>query len=275
MSGATFKQRQGTTETWTITLGRDDGTPLAYTGAEAPAFRLWPGEGWPTALAVPGAWNPAPNAVDVTIRGSDLASVEVGEYLAELIFDDGAGGIGWSGRFAVEPAPSGPGGTPLRTYCGRADLLAEFPDAARYRRESDGLNFERQRAEAARWLEDALHARYRPGASYDWSPAAASHRARIWWPTGTPGRSAVLERWLAEGRLVVNDHVRRACAFHSLGLILARQFAAGHEESVQRKLGRQYLARAESELKTLVVEIDTSSPPDGRGDLSIDLGRAS
>lgn len=275
MSISTFQQRKGTSEVYTIALGRNDGATLSYTGAEVPTFRLWPGEGWPTVLSIDADWLDPPNTVDVPISAADLEPVEPGEYLAELLFDGGEGGIGWTGRFKVDAAPA-EDAEPLRTYCSRADLIAELPALANgnYRQPTDGLNFERQRHAAAEWLEDALHARYRPDA-YCWYPTSAGSRARDWWPSGTPGRSPDLAQWIEEGRVVVTPHLRRACTYHALGLILLRQFAAGHEESIQRKMGRQYAALAETELKSLVVEIDLSTPLDGRGDLSIDLGRVS
>ena len=262
-----FSQRKGTAETWRFSIGRGDGLPLGYDGTEELTFRLLPGPGRAPALEKAGEWDPAPDAAKVEIVAADLAGLGAGLYAADLIVDGGAAGTAWAGEFLLLAAAGGLDAP--RTYCDLDDLETFAPGILRIWRKTDGLNFERQRAEAARHLESVLFAHDRPC----WLDYPNTASARAWSIRGDGHllRSKSLTDWIAAGFIMRTEEVRIACACYAIGLIYRSQAGQGQQPSNYQMQAGGFLERASALFRSIVVQFDTDG--DGEPDWAIDLSR--
>lgn len=251
--------RQGSALARVVTLKDAAGKPVTaangypgYTGAEALACKVWPGDNRAPVAEPSATWKDASKAeVLVELAGDDSATIEAGGYpLALTIADGGEPYTCWEALLTILP---GPGSEPApKVLCSLSDIQVHGRAwVAKLQTDGDQSGFIEQRGLARDWFLDIVHARH-PRRGRQGLGMNVFGRAVGGWGSGS-GRDPWLVELIEADQLLVTPRIREANAMYALGLIARGQVAV--ESKVNwRMLAGDLFGEAESIASGLVVE---------------------
>lgn len=266
----------------TLTLRDAGGDPVTtYTSAATLAATVWPGDDRLASFSPTAAWTDAPaGTLTLTFAAAHTAALEPGEYPVLLAIT--AGGLTAQQVVATLRIRSAPGTAVAPPVYGTYDeMLVYAPWLGRLQAASDQAGFREQRARARTWLDSLIQRHWRGdrgysgGGSLDTSLDALYEggRARRW---GAISRT--LQAWLDADRLVrtgpTGAQIKECVAKKAIASVCAPQLGSPDKETSYQQLAVRFQREAEALAGCLTVEIDTSTPADGIGDIVVDLGTA-
>jgi hypothetical protein len=251
-----------------------------YDGTEVFAASIWPGGDLAALVAPTAAWAtggvddvPAGNPVGVdrpvvklTVAADQTAWLEPVVYSYRVWIPETSQEI----RVGSIAFRAGPGyALAPKVYCTYAELEAVAPEVAELAGRGDSGGFLAARGEARRRFEHLLQRHYRhPEAIRDDS---LDHLLGHWTRSGA--HDATLQGWLDGDRLVLTTPegkaIRRWCALMAAWAILRRE--VGDKADGYLRRARLCKREADALVATITAEIDTTTTPDGVGDLFIPL----
>ena len=251
-----LRQTRGTSATWRARLRHETGVPLTYHGHEPLSAVIWPGSGRAERVRPTVVWRRPPDEVAVRIEPSDLEKLEVGRHRLRIYLERDDGRIQHVAEAILEVTHD-----PRREHDSKADpgplvygtveeTLAWLPDARiRFDPEREQAAFDRARSQAREWLDGRI--------------------VEAWRATG--GDPQWMAEQLQRGCLIVDHGVREAVAQRAAALLSLDRVV---ELAPTRRAAAAPPTLEETErlLVGLTIALDLSEPPDGRADLSLELG---
>jgi hypothetical protein len=285
-----FSQATNATQRYRLSLAgpRDElGQPASlagrYDGSEAFSAKLWPGDDIAAVATLDAQWDDSlpgnPHDQDrpvvlLTVTADALVGVTPGVYRCQVLILPAS--EVWSDLFEVRPAPGT--ATALPAYCTLQDCQRVAPWLGEIEEISPLIqtNLAEQRQEARRWTDMLLQRHYRGERWYGNAdrPLETSLDHLFWGIRRTGRDSTTLQGWLDDDRLVLTTasgrQLVRANAYYAVAEALKPQIGAKGDVSYQQ-LAAICRGEAERIVRGLTVEVDTSDPADGIGDVPIDL----
>ena len=251
-----LKQARGTSATWRARLRHETGAPLAYQGHEPLSAVIWPGAGRAARARPTVFWRHPPDEVAVRIEPADLERLEVGRHRLRVYLEQDDGRIQHVAEATLEVTHDPREAAVSETDQGPPvygiveEMLAWLPDAqTRFDPEREQAAFDRARGQARQWLDGRIIEAWRSsGGDPQW----------------------IAER-LRQERLIVDHGVREAVGRRAAALLSLDRLrdSSSTEPSVAAP---PTLDETERFLIGLPIALDLSDPPDGRADLTLELG---
>ena len=238
-----LKQARGTTRRYLLTLRSKTLAELPYDGSEPLSAMLWPGGDRPAIATLSVVWTTPPQ-IRLTVSAENTEDCEPGKYRVRVLVGETV-----AGEQDLEIIASPGLATAPASYCKRVDVRRLI-----------------QRIESLKdvsGLEDSL------GAARDWIDAAIVRA----WLDQQGGRGGTFEQitsyyapqyhesqirgYLADNLLVVDPHIRDACAYRAAAEIVRPLVAMMGESKVDySKLADEFERKANNHLYGNPARID-------------------
>lgn len=264
---------------WKLTLKRPDGTVETGFGSGATlAGAIWPGEDRASLVTPTLSWiDASAGAIKLEVSSAQSAALGPGRYQVQVSITAGgktttissaAGLLEW---LDVTASPGSAGA--LKVYAGLVDLYAYVPALRHFADQLAGTmsNFERERARARSWLDDAILGRDRPRDLIR-GRSSKFFGLPLYLAPGYDIPNPWLRDQLAADALIVRDITREIVSRKAAAYACEGQLGSGDVSPIQR-LGQREDLKAETLLAGYVAEIDTNG--DGAADYWVRVGVAS
>lgn len=172
-------------------------------------------------------------------------------------------------RVRILDAPGG-ATSALESYCTYRDILDHAPWIESLQTDTDRSGFARQRTAAKNWLDHAISRRAQS------SDSSWHDRTRyIYYGVVPPNwqYSKYVAQLLKDGKLMVDETVKRISAYYTIHLICETQLSPQGAYGPYLDMSRRMIGMAQNLLETCVIEFDADG--DGVGDISFEMGRIS
>jgi hypothetical protein len=277
MKYPTISLDSGAARRWTLTIGAD-GTGLpatGFTGADALAAQVWPGDDRPALFAPALAWLDATAATcRLTISAAQSATLAAGQYAvrATVTPGDGLTRAIWRATLVICATP----GTRVApaTYGTSDGLLQLAPWLADLASASDQSSFAEPLGRARAWLDKLILRRWvgLGGDGSGWAGAGGDGTGSAWFGSGAIGPSAYQRAQVAAGCVVVNAELLEI-VYHQAAAYALEHAIGDRGGTSYQKLGDRYAARADDLALGCTVELDLSGTlPGAVASIGIPLG---